>query len=287
MGQKTRDEMYMNRRRAAEVGQETIQILHQQAYTTPGGERVSLRQPLQNAIAGTTSYPPNSRLPSYDRASHSTRFRVANETTLAAARQLADADYRVALLNFASAKNPGGGFRTGARAQEESITRSSGLFACINGNPMYSHHRQRRDPFYTSYAIYSPDVPVFRNDKGELLNEPYYCGVITSPAVNAGALTKRMGRCSSEIVKAMAERIDKVLAVAAHHGNDSIVLGAWGCGVFRNQPADVAELFADALYGPYKGQFAAVTFAVLDYSKDQHIIGPFKHLFPSTNAQEC
>ena len=57
----------------------------------------------------------------------------------------------------ASAKHPGGGFLGGARAQEESLARSSGLYACINGNPMYDHHKAHGDAMYTDYAIYSPD----------------------------------------------------------------------------------------------------------------------------------
>lgn len=80
-------------------------------------------------------------------------------------------DGAVAALNFASATHPGGGFLSGARAQEESIARSSGLFACLEGREMYSWHRSRLDAMYSDWIIYSPDVPVFRTDDGELLEE--------------------------------------------------------------------------------------------------------------------
>jgi len=92
------------------------------------------------------------------------------------------------VLNFASATHPGGGFLSGARAQEEYLARSSGLYACIRDNPMYAFHRSRSDPHYTNYAVYSPEVPVFRSDDGSLLDEPYTVGIITSPAVNAGRM---------------------------------------------------------------------------------------------------
>ena len=75
----------------------------------------------------------------------------------------------VAALNFAAAGSPGGGFLNGARAQEESIARSSGLLAAIEPCQMYAFHRARQDAMYTDWVIYSPDVPVFRTDEGALL----------------------------------------------------------------------------------------------------------------------
>ena len=106
---------------------------------------------------------------------------LANETTLVASRRLVDAGYRPVALNVALAKHPGGGFLTGARAQEESLARSSALFACLDGNPMYDFHRARQDPMYSDYALYSPDVPVIRADDGTLLDDPYMCSFVTCP----------------------------------------------------------------------------------------------------------
>jgi len=87
---------------------------------------------------------------------------------------------------------------------------------------MYDFHRVNYDPLYTDYAIYSPEVPVFRADAGLLLEEPYTVALITSAAVNAAKLDP--GR-RSEIAPAMWQRIVKVLAIGALHGHDSIVLG--------------------------------------------------------------
>ena len=108
-----------------------------------------------SAVEGTVSYPPDADLPGVPVHGLATRFEVANETTLAAARRLAGEGLRVAALNFASARHPGGGFLNGARAQEESLCRSSGLYPCIAGNPMYAFHAGERGGMYTNYNCVS------------------------------------------------------------------------------------------------------------------------------------
>lgn len=128
---------------------------------------------------------------------------------------------------------------------------------------------------YTSWAIYSPDVPVFRDDAGTFLEAPWLCSMLTAPAVNAGAVPEHRRR---EIGRVMGERIERVLAIAAAHGHDTLVLGAWGCGAFKNDPEEIAELFQRALDGPFRGVFALVHFAVLD-DRGGRTIGPFARRF--------
>ena len=152
----------------------------------------------------------------------------------------------------------------------------SGLYACVQGDEMYTFHRGRRDPMYTDYALYSPAVPVFRTDDGALLDQPYTCAMITAPAVNAGVASAR-GATAAEIEVTMVRRIAKVLAIAAHYGHEDIVLGAWGCGVFRNDPEMISRLFAEALRGSFAGVFRHVYFAVL--SRDGRIVEPFQRHF--------
>ena len=135
-----------------------------------------------------------------------------------------------------------------------------------------------KDPMYTTWVIYSPDVPVFRLDEGRLLDEPYLCSFLTSPAVNVGALRQR-DRRGDEIRRVMQERVERVLGVAALHGHEELVLGAWGCGVFRNDPEQIAELFQIALAGRFRGAFARVVFAVLDSSGEGHTLGAFEQVF--------
>ena len=129
---------------------------------------------------------------------------------------------------------------------------------------------------YTNYTIYSPDVPVFRDDSGQLLPELYLCSFITAPAVNAGAVRDQEQRF---IESEMERRVEKVLAIAAGHGHDAVVLGAWGCGVFKNDPEMIADLFRSALVTRFAGVFARVVFAVFDSSADGHVLRAFQDRF--------
>jgi uncharacterized protein (TIGR02452 family) len=276
--------MNISRTTAAELGRATAQIVEVGAYRAPSGASVDVREAVRRAVEGTRSYPPGADVPELAPARRATRVEVRNESTLAAARRLVESGRRPVALNFASAKNPGGGFLSGARAQEESLARSSALVACLEGNPMYEFHRARHDAMYTSYAIYSPDVPVFRDDEGALLEAPYAIAFITSPAANAKVVLERDRSRREEIREAMRERVDKILSIAAHHGHDALVLGAWGCGVFGNDSREIAGLFRDALAGRFRGVFADVVFAVLDWSDERRFIGPFEEIFGRSNV---
>jgi uncharacterized protein (TIGR02452 family) len=240
---------------------------------------VDLHDAIVRARADTQTYPPEREVPPIVSGRHKTEVTVTNESTLDAVSHLIAAGQRPVALNFASARHPGGGFLSGARAQEESLVRSSALYACLKDNPMYAWHETHRDPRYTDYAIYSPDVPVFRTDSGMLLEEPYTCAFITCPAVNAKVALERDPSCRSAIRATMAQRIERVLAIAAAHGHAHIILGAWGCGAFGNDPHEIAGLFRAALGGPYRGVFAEAVFAILDWSPARAFIGPFEQAF--------
>ena len=274
--------MYPSRNRAAAIAQDTVQLLAEGRYQNRHGTTVELRSLVEAAQQGTISYPPDEPLPKFTPGEKPTVFEVVNGTTLEAARKLVADGFRPVALNFASARHPGGGFLGGARAQEESLCRASGLYACIDGDRMYRHHAGLSGGWYTNYAIYSPAVPVIKDDAGELLDEPYLCAFVTSPAVNVGAARDRDG---GEIRDEMRERVRKVLAIMAGHGHDAVVLGAWGCGVFKNDPEMVAELFAKELRGRFSAAFAKVVFAVLDSSDEKHFIGPFEERFGVAKPQ--
>lgn len=269
----------MKRSFAAQLGHETVRILEAGCYKNAAGDRVSISEALAQAVDGTVSYGPDDALPSAPLGERTARIEVRNESTLEAALRLLAEGHRPVALNFASAKNPGGGFLGGALAQEESLARSSGLYACINGSPMYEYHRSYGDAMYSDCAIYSPDVPVFRDDEGLLLPEPYLCSFITSPAVNAGVVLQRDPSRRKAIRSAMRRRVHLVLTLAAAYEHEALVLGAWGCGVFRNDGQEIAELFHDALAHHFRGAFSRVIFAVLDWSAEKRFIGPFERTF--------
>jgi uncharacterized protein (TIGR02452 family) len=147
---------------------------------------------------------------------------------------------------------------------------------------MYAFHRANYAPLYTDYAIYSPGVPVLRNDAGDLIERPYAMSMITCAAVNASKLG------SEELAKAgpaMRRRIHKVLSLGVSHGHDAIVLGAWGCGAFRNDGNEIADLFHKALSENFKGAYRWVIFAVVDWSPEKRFIGPFEARFGSQQLQ--
>ncbi len=266
----------ISRELAAEYGRQAVEITKSGEYLAPSGRVVRIAQMVRRSVDETISYPPGQPFEDSARGCHQTTISVQNMTTLEAARRLIAEECRPAVLNFASAIHPGGGFLGGARAQEEYLARSSVLYACIKDNAMYAFHRSHRDPLYTNYAIYSPDVPVFRADDGSLLDEPYTVGIITCPAVNA---TKMVLERKGEIGPAMWLRILKVLSIGVKHGHDAIVLGAWGCGAFGNDGHEIAALFLKALEQNFKGAYRQVIFAIVDRSREQRFIGPFERAF--------
>ena len=125
---------------------------------------------------------------------------------------------------------------------------------------------------------------VFRDDGGKLLETPFTCSFLTSPAPNAGAVLQRDPARGAEIRRALQTRINKVLSVAAVQGYEAIVLGAWGCGVFKNDPRNVAAEFQAALSGDFAGVFRFICFAVLDNSSDLSVIAPFERAFARSLA---
>jgi uncharacterized protein (TIGR02452 family) len=262
------------------VAQETVEIGNRGWYVAASGRRVSIEDAVLRAASGTVLYRPDD----YDcldpppEGVGRVAIEVSSETTTEAARRLIEREgvSRVAALNFASAKNPGGGFLGGAKAQEEDLARSSALYRCQLTQPEYYRaNRATGSMLYTDHLIYSPEVPFFRDEQLELLPAPFTVTILTCPAPNAGEAQKR-GEGTS--VRATLERrAHRVLCVAAHHRHHTLVLGAWGCGVFRNDPREVADVFACSLArAPLRHAFAKVVFAIYDRSSSQRTLRAFE-----------
>jgi uncharacterized protein (TIGR02452 family) len=194
---------------------------------------------------------------------------VTAEKSLQAARRVRgeEGGGTVGVLNFASANKPGGGYLTGARAQEEDLCRCSSLYRCLlQASSYYATHRARHDPFYSHRVICSPDVPVFRDEQYRLTPAPFPVTFLTSPAPNAGEISRDAPQRLPRVSAVLTARVAMILAVASHHQVDDLVLGAWGCGVFRNEPGDVAAAFRTHLTtdGRFARQFRRIVFAVYD-----------------------
>ena len=129
---------------------------------------------------------------------------------------------------------------------------------------------------YTDHMIYSPNVPFFRIRSRQLIDYIYLASVITAPAPNAGQALRRDPYSVTRIAQALRQRAGMVLAVAREQGHRTLVLGAWGCGVFRNDPHLVADAFGSWLESDtFQGCFDRVVFAVYDPRKEQTVLQAF------------
>jgi len=260
---------------AIQLGREAVEISEAGMYVGPEGES-NIAAQVRSSVEKTKYYGPDHAHEAPSQGKHETQFEVTNETTLSAHRRHQAKGRNVVSLNFASATSPGGGFLSGARAQEEYLCRSSALYLTFRDCPMYRYHREKGNCLYSDAMIYSPDVPVFRGDDHGLLPTPYLASFITS----AAPLTKHLH--PEELVhipEILRTRIRKILTVAQEHGHDSLVLGAWGCGAFGNDGSQVSAFFKQALEEDFKGAFKEVTFAIVDTSPEKKFIGPFAECF--------
>ncbi|MBS3825155.1 TIGR02452 family protein [Candidatus Bipolaricaulota bacterium] len=278
-----------NRRKRARVARETVEILDRGYYRTKSGSKVDIEDGLNFAIENTKLYRPEEleKLETEPPAKAQPSVRVVNATTLEAARGIIEAGKKNPfVLNFASARNPGGGFLNGSGAQEESLSRKSGLYACISQiNEYYRENELSNTALYTDYMIYSPRVPVFRDKEDQLIDSPFYVSILTAPAVNRSAVENNEPENLPEVMSVMNRRINKVLKVAEDNGHKSLVLGAWGCGVFGNSPKEISELFKKNLYGDPKQSFGFqdVVFAVLDRSTTKNTFKTFQRVLEKSN----
>ena len=274
----------MKRSERALIAKETVAICDAGFYVGPGGVRVNIGTDLDRAKSGTVVYSPEKLPASKDVAARfSTRFKVRNETAFQAlARHAAGSGGHSACLNFASAKNPGGGFLNGSMAQEEALANASALYPCLLKAPeYYERNRANRSALYLDMIIFSPLVPFFRDDSGRLLPKPVLASVITAPAPNAGAIAQNEPANLRHVESTMRRRAELVLEIARLHQVERLVLGAWGCGVFQNEPRVVARIFAEHLRpaGRFAGVFSEVDFAVWDRSERPMTYQAFAEVF--------
>ena len=191
----------------------------------------------------------------------------------------------VAVHNFASASNPGGGVVNGAGAQEECLCRCSNLYFCLNTPDMwgmfYMPHRAAHDPIHNDDIIYTPDVVVFKTDTDypELMDRYswYKVDVITCAApnlrenpsnkYNSGDGTSAVTLSDKELQTLHEKRLRRILDSAVMNHADTVILGAFGCGAFRNEPKVVATAAANVVKD-YMHAFENIEFAVYCSPRD-------------------
>jgi uncharacterized protein (TIGR02452 family) len=269
------------------VAKETLQILEKGEFTSINGHVINFATEQKLAEKNTKLYRPeeveNLLQNKNCDAKSSVFLEVTDETTQVAAYRLVKSEgcQDLVLLNYASARNPGGGFINGAKAQEEDLARCSGLYPCQLKQPKYYEANRAQDSLlYTDHVIYSPKVPWFRIRNRELLDDYFLASVITAPAPNAGQVLRRDPNALPNIEKALRQRAGYILAVAQDNGHRSLLLGAWGCGVFCNDASMVADAFGQWLESPrFHGCFDRVVFGIYDSGKNQDTLKAFKNRF--------
>ena len=204
---------------------------------------------------------------------------VSGKRSLEAAESYAKQGQKVCILNFASATNPGGGVVNGSSAQEECLCRCTTLYPCLNNNALwtafYAPHRKAANPLYNNYCIYTPNVFVFKGDTSfpePLSKEDWWSvNILTcaapnlrerpSNAMNPHAGDKAAKITPTELEKLLTARIRRIFEIAVATGNEVLILGAFGCGAFRNPPQIVAKVF-NAVMQDYLCHFDTIEYAV-------------------------
>lgn len=183
-------------------------------------------------------------------------IKVVKKTTIQAVEYYSfDKVYGV--LNFASAKHPGGGVERGTVAQEESIARVSTLFPVIK--QCVEFYTPTTAPYYTDKIIYSKPIFILKDDYGIKFDNPFECDVITCAAPNYNDREIDI----EEHKKVLKRRFTKVLQTAILNKRRNLILGAWGCGVFKNPPEINAKVFKDVLID-FSNYFDDIIFAIPD-----------------------
>lgn len=160
---------------------------------------------------------------------------------------------KIAVLNFANNHSIGGApFSAGA--QEESLCRCSTLLPCLEAmrGPFYRKHIRQYEAkeignIGNDDLIYTPDVVVFKTDertdpiypKMMEKSDWYKVDVITSAAPEM----QRLNYTPKNYEEIITSRVKKILDVAAKEKVEVLILGAWGCGAFKNDSKVVANAF--------------------------------------------
>lgn len=167
-------------------------------------------------------------------------------------------DSRYAVLNFASYLNPGGGFIKGAKAQEEALCRQSILYPVLNAfrDTWYYSHAMEDSETYSDDFILVPECLFIRDDN------IITADVLTMAAVNHAKLRDVTDAQAYDI---MRKRMEAAYVTIGALGATHIILGAWGCGVFQNDPALIAEYWKE-ITKLHNGLYKEVIHAVPDSS---------------------
>ena len=216
---------------------------------------------------GSTQPPPAATL-----IQPTTEVKVYSVDTLLCAGKMVQQGRNPLVLNFASEKKAGGGWFKGSLAQEESLMYRTTYGLSLD--PKYNPQARRLYPIPADACIYSPDVFVMRDTEYTLLEYEHCYPVSFVAAAAPRRPTLSVNGTLTQIDATRTQlKMQLIFDVALLHGHDSLVLGAWGSGVFRCPPVDMARLFQKTLRQPqYAHRFKKVAFAVLGPPNDPNVV---------------
>ena len=246
-------------------------VFHQTMFAARNGflvgkEKVELDKNTQRYMQEHTEVMRPEPLLANNKVYPSTKVQVLYGDCVEVGLKLKREGYRPVVLNMANESSPGGGVKDGSRAQEESICRRSDYMLALD--PKNNPHLKKQMPLFSYYniptdgVIYTPCVQIFREESsgGFSFKHPQTLDFIASAAHD----TKRVGRAAN-YVQMTEEKIRAQLRAAFARGNDTIVLSAFGCGAFGNDPKEVADIYAKVLKEPeFAGKFRKIVFAIID-----------------------
>lgn len=266
----------LSREKMAEVFLDT-----QDFYTTNS----VLANAIQTSIEHTRFYDENELPNISSEPSAKGEIQVTANRTFEAAVKLHSEfpDKKICVLNFASATNPGGGVVTGARAQEESLCRCSTLYPTLNREELwkkyYSVNRSRHNNLYTNACIYSPNIIICKSDEAYPVRLPEDKWV-TVDVITCAAPNLRYGNsCDSDsIYNLHIKRAEHIISAAIDNQAEILVLGAFGCGAFRNDPYVVARAYKNVL-DRFRTYFERIEFAIFTAGNESLNYTAFSEVF--------
>lgn len=227
-----------------------------------------IRDSIANTIIYSADFKSTKKSPGYD-----TKIILNNYNSVGALFEEITYTDSIAVLNFASYKNPGGMFLNGSKAQEECLCHESFLYNVLKEFPAYYewNNNHKNKALYLNRALFSPGV-FFEDDEYSLAAD-----VITCAAPNISTGRKYQNVSDEENTRVLKDRIRFVLDIAKENEVDSLVLGAYGCGVFGQDATEVATIFKNFLENEFKGYFVRVIFAIPDKNGENY--KKFKEVF--------
>ena len=259
-----------------------------------------IKDTLARSVKNQKLIPEGMELPTVDKAHFKDEAKIIVSTKRTFEAAAGYAGQKVAVHNFASATNPGGGVTRGSSAQEECLCRCSGLYFCLSVPEMmkgfYYPHRNVKNPINNADIIYTPDVTVFKTDTGrpKLMDEKdwYNVDVITCAAPNLRERpSNRFNQANGdravkvsdrELLEIHKKRLTRIMDVAALNGDEVVILGAFGCGAFQNKPEVVARA-AKEVIADYLHAFKTIEFAVYCPPRDDTNFKVFKRVIGAYN----